>query len=142
MSGLQNVTALVGRLLLSAIFVMSGFNKAMNWGQTAEHMEAEGMAVVPFFLVAAILFEILGGVALIVGFRARLAALALVVFLVPVTLIFHDFWQKEGAEVQMQMIQFSKNVAILGGLLVVLAFGGGGLSVDGRSRARTPSRES
>ena len=126
----QYITAPVGRLLLSAIFIASGANKIADWGGTAERMRGEGMVFVPLFLFGAILFELVGGLSILVGWKARLGALALIVFLVPVTLIFHDFWQYEGSERMMQMIQFMKNLAIMGGLFIVLTHGAGPASVD------------
>jgi putative oxidoreductase len=94
-------------------------------------MASKGMFWTPFFLVMAILFELGGGLSVLSGFKARWGALALIVFLIPATLIFHGFWTYEGAEVRMQQIHFLKNLAILGGLLAVVGNGAGPLSVDG-----------
>jgi len=80
--------------------------------------------------LGAIVLEIGGSLSLILGFRAKLGAVALLFFLIPATLIFHNFWAFEGAERQGQMINFMKNVAMIGGLLLVLAFGPGRLSFD------------
>jgi putative oxidoreductase len=124
---------LIGRILLSLIFVMSGLQKITAWDQTAGYMAAKHMPVVPLFLTGAIALEVLGGLSVLTGFRARLGALALIVFLIPTTLIFHNFWAYTGQEQQMQMINFMKNLAILGGLFVVAGLGAGGLSLDSRS---------
>jgi putative oxidoreductase len=133
--------ALAGRIFLSAIFLMSGFAKITDWSGTAAHMEKQGMVAVPFFLAGAIALEIGGGLSVLLGCWARLGALALIVFLVPTTVIFHDFWVEEGARRTEQMIQFMKNLALLGGLFMVIAHGAGRLSLDhclGRARdART-----
>lgn len=129
------LTAPLGRLLLSAIFCMSGVNKVLHWSKTSEQMQAEGMVWVPLFLALAILFELAGGLSVLLGVRARLGALVLIVFLVPVTAIFHDFWQYEGQAQMQQMIQFTKNSAILGGLLLVVTHGAGPISFD-RHRER------
>ena len=126
----------LGRLLLSAIFLMSGANKLFRWSETADQMRAEGMVAVPFFLLMAVIFELGGGLSVLLGVKARLGALALIVFLVPVTLIFHDFWQYEGAEQQMQMIHFMKNLSILGGLTLVFAHGAGPWTLDSRAAHR------
>ncbi len=69
---------------------------------------------------------------LLLGFKARVGAVLLIIFLIPATLIFHNFWAFEGMERQMQMIMFMKNLAILGGLLLVLGLGPGPISVDQR----------
>ncbi len=130
---LQHVTPLVGRGLLSLIFLLSGFGKIADWSGTAAYMASKHMPAVPFFLLGAILLEVGGGLALLAGFKARWAALALIFFLIPATLIFHNFWAYEGMEQKMQMINFLKNLAIMGGLLTVAAHGAGPISVDERS---------
>ena len=124
---------LIGRIFLSLIFVSSGLQKIGAWEQTAQYMASERMFAVPLFLAGAIVLEVLGGLSVLIGFKARWGALALIVFLVPTTLIFHDFWTYTGQEQQMQMIQFMKNLAILGGLFVVFGLGAGPMSVDARS---------
>lgn len=119
-----------GRVLLSLIFLLSGTMKVMNWSKSADQMASKGMAMVPFFLLAAIVIELGGGLSLLLGCKARCGALALAFFLVPVTLIFHDFWAYEGQAMEHQMQHFLKNVTIMGGLLIVVAVGAGRFSVD------------
>ena len=143
MSAFGSSVACGGRFLLSLIFVMSGVHKIMAWDQTATQMEGEGMPAVPLLLVGAIAFELLGGLSVMLGVKARIGAVALFLFLIPTTLIFHDFWTYEGQEQQMQMINFMKNLAIMGGLLVVAARGPGGCCLlDGGSTSRRPTDES
>src|SRR5215212_12210340 len=120
----QSTVALLGRVLLSAIFVMAGYNKIMDYHGTAEHMSGQGMPAVSFLLPMAIAVEILGGLGLLVGFPTRFAAWMLFLFMIPTTAIFHNFWaMSEAQQYQMQMIQFMKNLAIMGGLLGFGAFG-------------------
>jgi putative oxidoreductase len=89
-------------------------------------------------LAAATVLEILGAISVLTGWKTRWSTAALVAFLLPVTLVFHDFWAYQGAEAQLQTIQFLKNVSIGGGLLAIFAAGPGALSVDARrSRADT-----
>src|SRR5581483_11641856 len=130
LEGMCSWTILAGRLLLSPIFLLSGLMKILNFAQTGNMMEAEGMVWVPLFLVMSILVEVLGGLSLLLGFKARLGALLLVFFLVPVTLIFHDFWTYQGEAMQDQMAHFLKNVTIMGGLLVVAGAGAGKYALD------------
>jgi len=111
----------LGRLALGAIFLLSGLGKLADLHGTAAHMRSAHMPAVPLFLAGAITLEILGGLSVISGFRARWGATALIVFLIPATLIFHNFWAYQGMERQMQMINFLKNVSIGGGLLYLLA---------------------
>lgn len=129
----KKVCPALGRVLLSAIFIMSGIHKIFSWNETSEQMTNEGMFLVPLLLLGAIVLEVGGGLSILVGYWARVGAAALVVFLIPTTLIFHDFWTYEGQEQQAQMMHFVKNLAIMGGLLLVLGFGAGPISVDDRS---------
>lgn len=134
MPGIERLASVAGRVLLSLIFLVSGVGKIFDWSGTASYMEAYGMRAVPLFLAAAIVLEIGGGLSLLLGCRARWGALALAVFLLPATIIFHNFVLVEGAERQAQMIQVLKNLALLGGLLFVFGRGAGPYSVDGERR--------
>lgn len=122
----------ISRALVALIFIISGFGKLMGFGATAQMMGGVGFPVPKFFLVGAIAFELLGGLALVVGYKTRLAAAALIVFLIPATIIFHAA-HLGGPEGQMQMIHVLKNLAILGALLKFLADGAGAFSIDNRS---------
>src|SRR5262245_20853809 len=123
-------TLLAGRILLAPIFLLSGVMKIRNWPKTAESMANEGMIAVPVFLFMAIVFEIGGGLLVLLGFKARLGAAALVVFLIPATLIFHDFWTFQSPARESQMQHFMKNLTIMGGLLTLAAAGAGRFSLD------------
>jgi len=136
METIGRYSVLLGRILLSLIFVMSGFSKIGGWEQTAGYMASKGMPLVPLFLVAAMLIEVLGGLSVLLGLKARVGAAALILFLVPASLIFHNFWTLEGMEQQVQMIMFMKNLSILGGLLLVVGLGSGPLSLDGRKKPK------
>lgn len=125
---------LVGRILMAAIFVLSGWGKFTGFAGTAAFMASKGMPMAEFLLVGAIVFELAGAAMLIIGWRVQWGALLLIAFTVPATLVFHNFWAVEAAQVQNQLNQFMKNVAIVGGLLYVMAFGAGPLSVDNRKR--------
>jgi putative oxidoreductase len=131
-SALARYTPAIGRSLLALIFIASGLGKIGGWEQTAGYMASKGMPLVPLFLAGAIALELLGGLSILLGYKARIGALALMVFLVPATLIFHAFWTYQGMQQQLQMIQFLKNLSIMGGLLLVLAHGAGPLSLDQR----------
>jgi putative oxidoreductase len=119
---------LVGRIGLGIIFLLSGLGKLAAWNGTVAFVASKGIP--EFLLVGATALELLGAVSLLTGFKARWGATALLVFLVPVTLVFHNFWGAQGSEVQEQLTQFLQNVAIAGGLFVELAAGPGALSVD------------
>src|SRR5262245_12771069 len=112
---IKPAAALSGRILLSLIFLLSGMMKIMDWNGTAAQMADKGMPAIPFFLTMAILFELGAGACLLFGFQARSASLALVLYLIPTTLVFHNFWAATGSEFQNQMHHFLKNLAIMGG---------------------------
>ena len=119
-----------GRVLLSLIFISSGVMKIPNWSQTAAHMSEKGMVAVQLFLALAILVEIGAGLGVLLGWWARCSAFTLALYLIPVTLVFHNFWAYGGMEMQNQMQHFMKNLTIFGGLLTLGAVGAGPYSVD------------
>ena len=111
----------VGRALVGVLFLASGINKILGFGYVAGWMNSLGIPAAGLLLAGAILLEVGGGLALVTGIQAKYAALALALFTVPVTLIFHGFWHADAAEFQNQLNHFLKNVAIAGGLLLVAA---------------------
>jgi len=124
MERLMSIGLLVSRILLSSIFLVSGVKKIFAFQATQAYMAGFGMQMTGVFLALAILFEVGGGLFLLVGYFPRLGALALILFLVPTTLVFH-----RNLSDPVQIIQFSKNVAILGGLFAILSAGGGEFAV-------------
>ncbi len=125
--------AVAGRVLLSTIFLMSALgNKIPNFQETARLMASKGVPAPEVSLVGAIVFLLAGGLAVILGFKARLGAGLLLIFLVLATYFFHDFWTVQGPEQQEQMIQFMKNLALMGAMLLLIANGPGSWSLDGR----------
>ncbi len=123
MDRLQDISVLLGRVFLSLIFIISGFNKIAGYAGTQGYMES--MGVPSFLLPLVIILELLGGIAILVGFKTRLFAILFVVFNVISALLFHsDFGD------QTQMTMFMKNVAIAGGFLLLFAHGAGSYSVD------------
>jgi putative oxidoreductase len=127
-------TALVARILMSAIFLLSGFAKLTDAAGTQAYMNSVGVPYADILVWVAGAAEVLGGLALLLGFMTRIGALGLFLFLIPTTLYFHAFWNMEGAEAKMQMVNFMKNLAIMGGLLAINAWGPGRYSIDGKIR--------
>ena len=129
------IVAVVSRVLLALMFVMAGFSKFGDLGGTAGYIASQGLPLpgVLAFLTAAL--EVVGGLALIVGFQARFAALALAVFTLVASVIFHNFWAMPADQQFMQQLMFMKNLAVSGGLLMVFALGAGSLSLDSRRLA-------
>jgi putative oxidoreductase len=131
MEAQKDWAALAGRVLLSLMFVISGFGKISAFADTARSIASEGLPLPQLLTVFAIMIEFGGGVAIAVGFKTRWAALALAMFLIIITPIFHPFWSAPPDQALMQNINCMKNLSILGGMLLLVAFGPGRYSVDG-----------
>lgn len=126
---------LAGRILMALIFLKSGFGKITGFAGTAGFMASKGMPFAEVLLVGALVFELAGAIMLILGWRVHWGALLLIVFMIPATLMFHNFWAVDAAQYQNQLNHFLKNVAMVGGLLYVMAFGAGPLALDSRKSA-------
>ena len=127
---LQPSGLLLGRCLLGLIFILSGSGKIAGFTATAGYMASKGLPLPEILLIPTILIELGGGLLLVLGYQTRWAALALFLFLIPVTLLFHDFWAAAPDQVRNQMIHFEKNLAIMGGMLYVVFMGAGCYSLD------------
>ena len=121
---------LIGRVLLGIIFVMAGFGKLSNPAGAVGYMTTYGIPYADLLVWPAGLVEFGGGILLMIGWHARCAATALILFTVVATFIFHAFWNVGAEQMQMQQIHFMKNLAIIGGLLYVVAYGSGACSVQ------------
>jgi len=126
----------IGRFLLAWIFFASALAKLSNWQQPAQMMAEKGVPAVDALLSIAVALEIIGAVLVILGWHARWGAACLLLFLICVTPVMHNFWTLEDPQKTEQMINFMKNVSIFGGLLLVVAFGPGAFSIDNRQRAK------
>lgn len=124
---MKNYALDVGRILLSIIFLGSAATKIADPAGTQAYMAAYGLPLTDLLLVGAIATETAGGLALLLGLKARLAAVVLTGFLLFATLVFHT-----NLGDQQQLLHFLKNVAIIGGLVIVMAAGTGPLSLDGK----------
>ncbi len=140
---IQGVVAFFGRFLLSLIFISSGIHQILDWDGTQQiiittlsdwssltvgidllqNIFSYALSSVSLFLAAAIFCQVIGGLCILLGIQVRFGAFLLVVFLVPITILFHHFWLLQGLDRQMQMIEFMKNISILGGLFILLAYG-------------------
>jgi len=125
----QDTVALIGRILLAAIFVLSGVSKLADPAGMTAYIASAGLPLPQVALVGAIVVELGGGLALAAGFQTRLAATALALFSLVAAVFFHAALGDQN-----QFIHFFKNIAMAGGLLQIVAFGGGALSLDARKR--------
>ncbi len=129
MDAISKWAQLLGRIALGAIFVISAAGKLAGWHGTVAYAASKG--VPEGLLVISTALELIGGLSVVLGFKARWGALALLIFLVPVTLVIHNFWGVPANEQQMQLVNFLKNLSIAGGALIVFARGAGAFSIDG-----------
>jgi putative oxidoreductase len=130
----QNLFTLIGRVLIAILFVPSGFGKLMGFAGVVGYVQSKGVPMAQVAAAIAVFCELGLGLALLVGFQARWAALGLAIFTAVITPIFHNYWGVPDAQIAMQKLNFFKNYAITGGLLAFAAFGAGGWSIDGRRR--------
>jgi putative oxidoreductase len=128
---LRGPFTVLGRLLLCTIFLLSAVgNKIPHFSDVARIMESAGVPAPQFLLAGAIVFLVVGSLSVILGYRARFGAALLLTFLVLASYYFHPFWKLQGPAQQEQMIQFMKNLSMMGAMLFVVANGAGPLSVD------------
>jgi putative oxidoreductase len=121
---------LVGRVFIALIFLLSGFGKITGFQGTAGWMASKGLPMVDVLLVLSIVIEFGGALMIIVGWKARLAAAALLLWMIPVTFIFHNFWSVPADQQMLQQIMFLKNVGLMGAMLYIMAFGSGKYSLE------------
>jgi putative oxidoreductase len=121
---------LVGRVLIAVLFILAGFGKLMGFDGAVKTIAGAHIPMPEVAAVITIIIELGGGILLVLGWKARWAALAIAVFTVIASFIFHAFWSVPADQVMMQRTDFLKNLSIIGGLLFVFAYGPGRLSVD------------
>ncbi len=119
----QNYVSLIARLFLSAIFIKSGISKMLAPAATQAYMASKGLPLTGLLLVATIIMLIIGGLSVLLGYKSKIGACLLIGFLIPATLIFHGSFPEEE-------IAFFKNLGLMGGLLMIVAFGPGKFSLE------------
>jgi putative oxidoreductase len=146
-AGNQDVILLAGRLALGAIFVKSGLQKLLALSAFAASLAGRGVPQSSFWAVVGATVEFVGGILIVTGLRARYASLLMILFVIVATGISHRYWEyTEAAAQRLQESQFFKNLAILGGFVVLFAAGAGRFSLDawlaarGRNRPLSPER--
>ncbi len=134
MSSAHNTFALIGRLLLAYLFIPAGFGKIGGFAGTVGYISSKGLPMPEAAAALAIVVELGLGIALLVGFKTRWAALILCLFTLTTAFFFHNYWAVPAEQVMAQTLNFNKNLGIAGGLLAFAAFGAGAFSLDGRRR--------
>ena len=132
----RDSAALLGRVFISGIFLQAVLGKTLGWSGQAAYMAANGMHFITPLLAAALVIEAVGTACILSGYRASTAALIMSVYLLMVTIRLHNFWSLEGAHAAMMQTHFLKNLAIVGGLLLLAAFGPGRFAL-GQQRLAT-----
>jgi putative oxidoreductase len=129
----KSAIVLIGRLFFALIFLMSGPNHFSP--QTIAYAASQGVPLASIAVPLSGIIALTGGLSILLGYRAKIGAWLIVLFLVPVTLMMHNFWtMHDPTTAQMNMIMFMKNIAMLGGALLISQFGSGPLSLDNRKR--------
>jgi putative oxidoreductase len=131
-TGSQDIAALVGRVLLAALFVPAGFGKLTGFAGTVGYIGSVGLPLPQIAAVVAIIVELGLGLMLLAGFKTRWAALGIAVFTLVASFAFHNYWTMPPENAFVNQLMFFKNLAVVGGLLAFWAFGPGRLSVDKR----------
>ena len=126
---------LVGRILLSLVFLIAGYRKLMAVAATAGYFGKLGFPMPEVMVWVAIVVELGGAILLIVGWKTRWAAWLLALFTLVATFAAHRFWEVDPAQYANQMNHFLKNIAIVGAFIILATTGPGALSVDGRRRS-------
>lgn len=131
-TSLQNPLALLGRILLALLFIPAGVGKLTGFAGTVAYTASAGVPLAQVAVALALVVEIGAGLALLLGWQTRWAALALALFTLVASFFFHRFWALPAEQAGMQQLLFYKNIAVAGGLFAFAAFGAGALSVDAR----------
>lgn len=136
----KSYVSVVGRLLLALMFILSGFGKLGNIQGTAAFIASGGLPAPTVLAVAVGALELFGGLALVLGYQVRLTGLALAVFTVAASVVFHAWWSAPAEQQFVTQLLFMKNISVAGGMLLISALGAGPLSIDARLAATTATR--
>ena len=131
-SSLSNPLSFLGRLLFVALFLPAGVSKLTGFAGTVGYIASVGLPVPELAAVIALIVEIAGSLALLAGFQTRITALVLAVFTLVATFFFHNYWAAPADQAFVAQLLFFKNIAVVGGLLILAAQGAGGWSLDER----------
>jgi putative oxidoreductase len=130
-----SIVPLIGRILLSVVFIFGGIGKILGFSMEEGFIAAKHLPLPAVALGIAMIIELAGGLAILAGLHTKFAAWIVFLYMIPITFLFHNFWAMQGPDRLANMIHFEKNLAIMGGLLILATFGAGAYSVDS---ARAP----
>lgn len=130
----MNYIPLIGRILFSMIFISSGLSHIFKLNQMSQYTASMGVPLPTVATLVTGIMILLGGLSILLGYKVKIGAILLIVFLVPTSFIAHAFWGIEDAiQAQMQMVMFMKNIAMTGGAFIFYYFGTGPLSLEKQS---------
>jgi putative oxidoreductase len=132
----QSALNLIGRILIVALFLPAGLSKLAAFEGTLGYFASLGIPAPTFALAATIVIEIVGGIALLVGFKTRMFAIILALFTLAAAVTGHAFWAAPADAAFIAQLLFFKNIAVMGGLLVLASAGAGSFSIDGCKEAK------
>jgi putative oxidoreductase len=128
---IKAISNFIGRIIISSIFIFSAKGILTNFSGTVTFTKAAGITIGTEFLVAAaVIMEIIGILSLITGYKVEIGSLALLIFIIPVTFIFHQFWKLSGQEAMTQLGYFFSDLGLTAGILILLSSGAGPISLE------------
>jgi putative oxidoreductase len=128
MTVFENLLILVARIFISSLFLWAGVAKLIHWKGSTEYLQSK--LVPTSILPAIIILQIVGGLSVLLGFEMRIGTLLLIVFIIPAAIKMHDFWNLQDPDKTTQKTMFMKDVAVLGGLLLLMATGAGSFAFN------------
>jgi len=131
------VVPLIGRILISVVFILGGIGKISGFSMEEGMVAAKHLPLPAVALGIALVLELVGGLAILLGLFTRLTSWILFLYLIPTTFLFHNFWALQGMDRIDAMVHFEKNLAIMGGLLILATLGAGGISIDAARAPKT-----
>ncbi|HWL27877.1 MAG TPA: DoxX family protein [Burkholderiaceae bacterium] len=140
-TSLQNSFSLAGRVLLAALFLPAGIAKLTGFAGTVGYIASVGLPLATLGAIIALVVEIGGGLALLAGYRTRATAIILAVFTLFASVFFHAYWAAPADQAMVAELLFFKNIAIVGGLLILAAHGAGAWALDARGASRNTARD-
>ncbi len=130
MNSIENTANLIGRLLIASLFLPAGVTKLIGFDGTVSYFSSLSLPMPSLMAIIVIAIEIVGGIALIVGYKVKWSAIVLALFTLGASLVGHAYWATPADQVFITKLLFYKNIAIAGGLLILGSMGGGRLSID------------
>ncbi len=125
MEFLQDIFSLIGRVLISGVFLWAAYEKITHWNATVAYYKTKNVPQLNIVLPIMVALKVIGGLSVLLGWHAHIGALILLIVTILSVLKLHAFWEKTGSEMSMEKLFFLKEVAIIGGLFMILALGAG-----------------